>query len=416
MRIALYHNTPSGGAKRAIYEWTRRLAVSHEIDVYTLSTADHDYCDIRPYVNQHQTFEFNPRGLFESPLGRLNQMQRWRDLGELQRIGRVIADKINAGGYDVVFANTCFYTFMPTCMSWLNVPSIYYLHEPFGPKFVREFDRPYLQNNGWRETVNRVDPLIKLYQHRLAAIQLEGVRNTRRLLANSHFTRDNMKMAYGVDTPICHYGVNLENFTPMPEVSKENFLISVGEMRPRKGFDFLIKSLRYIPSLERPKLVLVSNMVDLKERNYLENLATKYNVELELLTSLNASQLAVLYNQARLCVYAPVAEPFGLVPLEAMACGTPVVGVREGGVLESVVHEYTGLLVERDPGLFATAVQQLLSNPTLAAQFGRNGRQHVLQNWTWDESASRLGEHLFGCGIEYKGGAPEPIHSNVTIS
>ena len=87
MRIALFHNTPSGGAKRAIYEWTRRLAANHLVDVYTLSSADHDFCDIRPFVEQHYIFEFQPRGLFGSPWGRLNQLQRWRDLGTFDPTG-----------------------------------------------------------------------------------------------------------------------------------------------------------------------------------------------------------------------------------------------------------------------------------------------------------------------------------------
>ena len=73
MRIALFHNAPSGGAKRAIYEWTRRLTEHHQIDVYTLNSADHDFCDIRPFVQQYQVFDFAPRKLFNSPWGRLNQ-------------------------------------------------------------------------------------------------------------------------------------------------------------------------------------------------------------------------------------------------------------------------------------------------------------------------------------------------------
>ena len=397
MRIALFHNTPSGGAKRAIYEWTRRLAKTYKIDVYTLSSADHDFCDIRPFVDQHHVFEFAPRKLLESPFGRLNQWQRWRDLGDLGRIGREIASRINARGYDIVFANTCFYTFIPTCLPQLKVPTIYYLHEPFGPKFVREFERPYLRNNGWREKINQIDPLIKLYKQRLAAIQLEGVRHTNRLLANSRFTQEHMKMAYEVESPICHYGVNLDGFEPMPDVVKQDFVLSVGELTPRKGFDFIIESLGHMPASIRPKLKLACNMGNMAERDYIITLASQYGVDLEIFQSLNSAELAVLYNQAQLCVYAPVSEPFGLVPLEAMACGTPVIGVGEGGVQESVIHERTGLLVERDPAQFATAVEHLLCDPNLMTEYGANGRQHVLDNWTWAQSVVAIEKHLLAC-------------------
>jgi glycosyltransferase involved in cell wall biosynthesis len=115
------------------------------------------------------------------------------------------------------------------------------------------------------------------------------------------------------------------------------------------------------------------------------------------LENLNARELAVEYNQAQLCVYAPVLEPFGLVPLESMSSGTPVVGVREGGVEESILHKRTGLLVERNPKKFAQAIQYLLSNQEVATEYGRNGREHVLKNWTWENSVTTLENHLAAC-------------------
>jgi glycosyltransferase involved in cell wall biosynthesis len=394
LRIALFHNTPSGGAKRAIYEWTRRLVTNHHIDVYTLSNADHAFCDIRPFVEQHHVFEFTPHKLFASPLGRLNQLQRWRDLGELTAIGRRIADAINRGKYDVVFAHTCLYTFIPTFLQFVQVPAAYYLHEPFGRKFTRQIRRPYQKSDGWRNTLDRNDPLIKLYNHRLDRIQLRSLRQTTRLLANSEFTREYMKTTFGLEAPVCHYGVDHESFHPLSGINKEDFVLSVGELSPRKGFDFIVDSLGHIPAGERPRLRLVCNVVKLSERSYVEGLAAQYGVDLQVLTNLNSSELAVQYNKARLCVYAPVLEPFGLVPLESMSCGTPVVGVREGGVQESIVHRRTGLLVERNPVQFAAAVQHLLCNPSLASEYGRNGREYVLRNWTWDQAMATLEDHL----------------------
>ncbi|PWB75400.1 MAG: hypothetical protein C3F07_05650, partial [Anaerolineales bacterium] len=184
MKIAIFHNIPSGGAKRALFEWTRRLAGRHVIDVYSLATADHTFCDIRPFAARHHVFEFAPRSLFNSPFGRLNQFQRWRDLGDLERINRRIAGQINQGGYDVLFANTCIFTFIPALLQYVNIPSVYYLHEPFGSGFYRSFERPYLKRGGWRQSVDRLDPLIGLYQGRLASIQKRSLRATTRLLSN----------------------------------------------------------------------------------------------------------------------------------------------------------------------------------------------------------------------------------------
>lgn len=394
MNIALFHNAPSGGAKRAIFEWTRLLGQRHSIDVYTLSTANHEFCDIRSLVKHHFIYTFAPRRLFDSPWGRLNQLQRWRDLAALTDIERDIACTINAEGYDVAFVHTCQFTVIPILIQYLDVPSVYYLHEAVGISSAANLGRPYLQSEAWREHLDRIDPLIELYASQLKSTQEASIRAADRLLANSNFTCKQMQDQYGIATPISHYGVDHRAFKPEPGIEKEDFVLSVGEMSPRKGFDFLIESLGHIPPSERPKLKLACNAIQESEYRFVQNLASEYQVQLEVLSNQNVQQLNQLYNRARLCIYAPVAEPFGLVPLEAMSCGTPVIGVNEGGVRESVVHDHTGLLVERQPDSFAMATQQLLTNPRMAERYGQNGRKHVLQHWTWEQSTQALEKHL----------------------
>jgi glycosyltransferase involved in cell wall biosynthesis len=136
--------------------------------------------------------------------------------------------------------------------------------------------------------------------------------------------------------------------------------------------------------------VIASNFQNAPERDYINTLAHDLDVEVRLLENITDDRLVELYNQAKLTVYAPVREPLGLVPLESMACGTPVVAVREGGMLETMVHERTGLLVEREPDKFASAVVSLLTHPQLADEYGNMGRQHVLDHWTWDQAATTL--------------------------
>jgi len=87
-------------------------------------------------------------------------------------------------------------------------------------------------------------------------------------------------------------------------------------------------------------------------------------------------------------------EPFGLVPLEAMACGTPIVAVREAGVRETVRDGETGLLCERDPEEYARAVLALLDDERWRAEMGRRSRKHAIENWSWDSAAVRVENHL----------------------
>jgi glycosyltransferase involved in cell wall biosynthesis len=199
-----------------------------------------------------------------------------------------------------------------------------------------------------------------------------------------------MKIGFNIDALVCPLGVDSNCFRPLTGIVKENVIISVGELSPRKGFDFLIESLANIPSGQRPQLRLACNSVDPDERDYIQNLADQNEIELQVLTNLNTEELVLQYNLAKICVYAPIKEPFGLVPLEAMACGTPVVGVQEGGVGEIILNNRTGLLVERDPVLFARAVLSLLAEPEKCAHFGQQAREYSKNGWGWEKSTATL--------------------------
>jgi glycosyltransferase involved in cell wall biosynthesis len=395
MRIALFQNLPSGGAKRSVYEWVRRLSKSHSIFSYSLSVAAHSFCDIQPFVEQYKVFPFLPRPIFASPFGRLNQLQRYRDLLSLTQLNRIVAQEIDQNQFDVVFVQPCIYTHIPSLIQFLKTPSVYYLHEPIGYQFNYKFERPYIKSgSSWRQKLNRIDPLLRLYYGSLTKSQELSVTKANLLIANSEFTRNAMQSSYRVNAPVCYLGVDSENFLPDRDISPDGSVISVGELSPRKGFDFLIDSLAIIPEDVRPELKLVCNRVDEDERQFIENKALNLMVKLKILSNLDSKSLAVEYNRSMFCVYSPVREPFGLVPLEAMACGKPVVGVSEGGVLETVKDFQTGRLVERNPQLFAKAILDLISCPDQIISMGKQARDTVLSQWTWQSSTANIEQEL----------------------
>jgi glycosyltransferase involved in cell wall biosynthesis len=216
------------------------------------------------------------------------------------------------------------------------------------------------------------------------------------LLANSHFTATNIEHIYKRQADVAYFGVDSSTFRPIDHVQKEKFVLSVGELRPSKGFDFLINALARIPKPSRPPLRLIGNASNQREYAYLVNLAEENDVELTIEVMVNLETLVRRYNQAALLIYAPVREPLGLVPLEAMACATPVVAVAEGGVQETVVNGTTGLLTPRDQDAFAEAIMQLLKDREQNRQMGKAGRQHVLTEWTWDVLTQQIETHLIG--------------------
>jgi glycosyltransferase involved in cell wall biosynthesis len=214
------------------------------------------------------------------------------------------------------------------------------------------------------------------------------------LLANSLFTQQQMLQTFGLQAEVCYLGVDVDFFSPLQDVKRQDYVLSVGELTPRKGFDFLIQSLGLVDAARRPALHLASNYEDAQEKAYLQQLAASLDVKLVLSGKLDNEQLRLEYNQAQLCLYASLQEPFGLVPLEAMACGTPVIGVAEGGISESVQDGVNGCLVARAPDTFAAAIVDLLQDRQRLAQYGRQARASVLKSWRWEQAVERLEMYL----------------------
>jgi glycosyltransferase involved in cell wall biosynthesis len=396
MKIAVYHDLPSGGAKRTLYESMKRLSQRHTLDVYTLDTADREFCDLKPYSNAEYVFHFSPFRRFPSPFGRLNQLQRWRDLQKLDQLARRIAREIDDRKYDLVFAQPSMWTQAPLVLRYLRTPTLYYCHEP--PRHLYEnHNRDTNRKWNWRSALDSVDPLIRLYRTTARRFDRLAVQSAESVLVNSTFIHDRVKQIYGIESTICYHGVDTDLYHPNPKHAAQPYVLSVGAIQPHKGFDFLIESLAFVDPAARPALHLVGNMENPKEQHILQTLAKEKGVDLHMEVSVGQATLIQRYNEATLIVYAPYNEPFGLVPLEAMACGKPVVGIDEGGVKETVVNHVTGILVERHARSFGKAVQQLLENRALADQYGKNGRKHVLEKWSWEKSVEQLESHMLHC-------------------
>ncbi len=402
MRIAIFHNLSSGGAKRALCEMTRRLSRRHRIDAFSLSTADHDFADIRPWVRSHRVIHFTPTPLLESPFGRINNVSRIADLMRLRLANRWAAHLIDRGEYDLVFVHPCRYENSPSVLCDVRrQPSVFFCQEPLRILYESPPVRPYDQDHsGRRRWLDRVDPFPGIYRAFLRRRDYFNIGRADRVLVNSKFMSECVHGIYGVDPHVNYLGVDTAKFRPLP-VDRERLLLSVGSLTPMKGFDFLIRSMALIPADERPPLAIVCNFANPPETRYLEELARESSVDLRIRENISESELIDYYNRASLVVYSPIREPFGFVPLEAMSCGTPLLAVNEGGIPESVVDGKTGVLVGREPAQFAAAVRQLLDDTgARRSALGHLGRLHVEKNWSWERSVEALEGHFLKCVSE----------------
>ena len=393
MRIAIFHNLPSGGAKRTLFEQCKRLSNSHSIDVFTLSSAEHNYCDIRPYTKKYQVFPFQSAPLLRSPFGRVNELMRLLDILRLRRIESRMASVIESSSYDVVYVQPCQYTNSPAVLRYLLIPTVFYCQETLRRVYDPSLNTAISKRSFIRKSLDRIDPTPGLYLKVLKNEDRRNLMSADCVLVNSRFSKERFRMAYECEPHVCYHGVDTLIFSPN-ELDRKEFVLSVGAIRPNKGFEFIIRSLSLIPQEFRPAIFIIANHSNSQYANYLYNLAKELFVNLEILTMISDEGLVITYNTAQMTVYAPIMEPFGLVPLESMACGTPVVGVAEGGVNETVVNGLNGRLVERDPETFAQVVRELLENPDLLSKYGRQARGYVIENWSWEKSVQRLESFL----------------------
>jgi glycosyltransferase involved in cell wall biosynthesis len=392
MRIAIYHNLHSGGAKRTLFEEVYRLNRQHHLELYSLSSADERFCDVRPYMVENHCYDFRPGKLFNSPFGRLNQAVRLQDLYRLRRLNQQIAADIDVANYDVVLVHPCQYTQGPSVLHFLQSPSVYYCHEPLRILYENSVSDDE-RRAGWRRRLDRWDFLNYFYREALRHVDRTATQKAKLVITNSQFTQQSISRIYKVNASVSYHGVALNTFRKL-DLPKENIVVSVGALTPKKGFRFIIETLGQIPASVRPELVIISNYHEAKEKDHLTHLARAHGVHLSLQMLVPNEELVRLYNVAQLLVYAPIQEPFGLVPLEAMACGTPVVAVREGGVVEAVVHNSTGLLVERDAQAFAQAVAGLLSDEAWLERLGQQAHQYVVNEWSWSKAIQKLETQL----------------------
>ena len=182
---------------------------------------------------------------------------------------------------------------------------------------------------------------------------------------------------------------------------KERIVLNIGRLVPRKGIDNAIRALgrlareHAIPA----KLVVVGGNSDLPcsvltpEIGRLRELAAAEGVADRVLFTGRRSRefLKLYYSAADIFVTTPWYEPFGITPLESMACGTPVVGAGVGGIKHSVADGFTGALVPpNDPAALAGALARLYRNPDLRRELGRNAIDRVHEQFTWGKVTASL--------------------------
>ncbi|MCL4302975.1 MAG: glycosyltransferase [Anaerolineae bacterium] len=243
----------------------------------------------------------------------------------------------------------------------------------------------------------------------------EIMRFADRLIAATPLEKNQMTWLYGADAKkisIVPPGVDLARFKPMdPRLAREQvgvpsedqMLLFVGRIQPLKGIDTLIRALALVkkrePALARKICVSIiggdpnpDSEVEQVEFERLETLRAELGIS-DLVTFLGAKDqdtLVYYYAAAEMVVMPSHYESFGMVALEAMACGTPVIASDVGGLSFSIEDGYNGYRVpNRDPQALADKIILLLKHRVLRDQLGEQARMWV-QHYSWVNIAEEL--------------------------
>ena len=195
----------------------------------------------------------------------------------------------------------------------------------------------------------------------------------------------------GVDTSVFRPDVPP---APRGTAGPRGRLLALGRLVPRKGIDTIIAALPRLPGVE---LVVAGGpppgeLARDPEYRRLRAAAADLGVagQLSFTGGVSRTEVPALIRSADVVVCTPWYEPFGITPLEAMACGVPVVASAVGGLTDTVVDRATGWLVPpRDPAALASALRALLADPARRAAMGQAGLDRARQWYSWPRIATQ---------------------------
>lgn len=364
MKIAVFHELHNGGARRAVNEFAKRLKEQHEVDLYIVDEEEN--------IDEERFFDnvFFYKFISKKWSGGNWKTRLYKDTIELYRLRRLhqqIASDINKNNYDLAFIHPSKYTQSPFILLFLKISKVYYCEEALRMVYEEQFE------------LDEKVPLYKrAYEKAIRFVRKKidkaNISNADLVLANSEFTQKNVKKAYGIESKVSYLGVDTDFFKP--EKSKKDIdVLYIGAKDQVDGYDLLKNALSLIPG----------------------KISVKYHVTNE--GWVRDIDLKRLYNRSKIVVCLANNEPFGLIPLEAAACGVPVIALNSGGYRETVIGGKTGFLVERTPKSLRQKIRLLLSDKKLRMKIGKAARDEAISNWTWKKATKRIEQVLLNNSV-----------------
>ena len=328
------------------------------------------------------------------------------DLGENAR-----AIHLKAGPYDR--AKETLHRYVPEFISSLYrfqfsegiaydlVHSHYWLSGAAGLELAQEWNTPHVTMFHTLAKIKMQARAGESESEQRLAMESQVMGSVDAIVASTGYEKDDLGRLYEVASQkvrVMPAGVDIELFRPLGKarsrrelgVTEGKVLLSVGRIEPLKGLDILLRAMAMLEDADDTRLLLVGGDPD-RDRyvQWLKSLAVELRID-DAVTFVGAvpqSELPTYYSAADLFVLPSYYESFGLVALEAMACGVPVVASRFGGPSTFIKGGETGYLVPwHCPEPYAQRIDMLLSSQHLRESMGRAARAKA-ESMSWSAAA-----------------------------
>lgn len=289
-------------------------------------------------------------------------------------------------------------------LSYQVIHSHYWLSAWLGKAMSEEQDIPHVVTFHTLALIKMQSRVGEVEPEQRQHVEKEVMASARRIIAYSPHERDAMVRLYEANAEsieLVPCGVDLAMFRPLDQqqarkrlgLNGAKVLLYVGRVEPLKGLDLLLHAAAHLETCLPVQMLVVGGDVEKDaEIERLRQLAHHLNVSevVDFVGRVDQEELPFYYSAADVCVVPSFYESFGLAALESMACGTPVVAYRAGGLSTIIQHGRTGYLKSwRCPEAFANSLEMLISNNRLQHCMGLAARQRA-EGMGWDQVASQI--------------------------
>lgn len=277
--------------------------------------------------------------------------------------------------FDLLIAYQSWLTKSPLIFPLISIPIVYICNE-----VPREHYDPHAI--ALQSTKERFVNFVLLFPIKILDwINIKLSKKNIKIITLSRSSSQFISKVYKINPTILHPGINLSGYgTYRDSHERKNQIISVGSINKLKNQMFILQVVAKIPIKMRPSVVLVGNGGD---KNYVKTLldyAEINYIKLNIYSNVTRKKLIEAYKQSYALMYSPINEPYGLVVLEAMKAGLPIIVSSECGGYTEVINNTNGYLLKNDAQVWAQRYIELLKSNGKWNKISRNNYSTVVKH------------------------------------